>query len=1059
MTDYYTFLPWVRQGAVSVITTPDPLNDTLDSRVQLPVSLRLKDVSRGVTSETTTKLRLYGPGDVIGFDARQVIRTEPPHLTPDFTPTYFPFIEFDRPDFPWLFTPAAANSQNQLRPWICLVVVEKKEEKLKLGQPLPVLNIANPQQELPDLSEAWAWAHAQVAGANIDQALQTYPERTLSRLFCPRKLQPNTRYLACVVPTFEVGRKAGLPEERDGTGETIAELKPAWDAQTTPLQLPVYYHWEFNTGAAGDFEDLVWLLKRRRLPSTVGVRKIEVINPDPGGPQATPPRPAWPELGHVLLEGALRPCSAATADDPLKDLQSQLPYQDFQEKLRQLLNQTEGMAMPPGLPVAPPVYGCWHAAQRQIPEKEGDAVWLRDLNLNPSHRAVAALGTQIVQDRQEELMTSAWEQVGEIEKANQALRQAQLARSASTMLYQQQLKPMDPATLLSVTRALHTRVLLEEPQNPAQSKTIAALLQNSCVPPAVVQGTFRRLTGPRSPLARRFGSLSTGEIINRLNDEPSQRLEVVPPRRPPNGMVTLDEMLKNAGGPAQRFCEVTPALLEARIPSVLNPKIHDILTNLEGFLTKYKVDPTQPPGSHLLQARETLIKCIASPTPPLTDLANKLDAAHKDLSTAQDIFGKGSKEFDELTSIRDALDEVRARLRFGIAAGVHQQSMENCDPVEIRTKPRLPLTLIITRLLKQTDPEVTICNRIKARLSTNWQADDCLDPIMVAPVFPTPMYKPLANLSQDFLLPGLEHVPPNTITALVTNPRFIEAYMVGLNHEMSRELLWRGFPTDQRGTYFRQFWDSSSRVPAPTDPEALHDIKPIHQWDAHALGCNLGGDNANSKVVLLIRGDLLRRFPHAIIYMAKATWAKDDHGRNIKPRSPIKLATNGDGPVYNSIHEKYPIFQGTLPPDITFLGFELEPAEARGGQEPDPNVDNNVDNAGWFFVIQQPPTGPRYGLDEKIPEKLTGTWRDLAWENVVDTANTPDPYIKLADWDKLKNCFSTPPKPPNVSWGNNSTSAAIAFITLQGPFRAAIHASDLLYERGPDDHYRTHCAR
>ena len=38
---------------------------------------------------------------------------------------------------------------------------------------------------------------------------------------------------------------------------------------------------------------------------------------------------------------------------------------------------------------------------------------------------------------------------------------------------------------------------------------------------------------------------------------------------------------------------------------------------------------------------------------------------------------------------------------------------------------------------------------------------------------------------------------------LETNPKFVEAFMVGLNTEMSHELLWRGFPTDQRGTYFR----------------------------------------------------------------------------------------------------------------------------------------------------------------------------------------------------------------------------------------------------------------
>ena len=44
---------------------------------------------------------------------------------------------------------------------------------------------------------------------------------------------------------------------------------------------------------------------------------------------------------------------------------------------------------------------------------------------------------------------------------------------------------------------------------------------------------------------------------------------------------------------------------------------------------------------------------------------------------------------------------------------------------------------------------------------------------------------------QDWLLPGLEHVPPNAITGVEPDVAFIEAYLLGLNHEMGRELLWR----------------------------------------------------------------------------------------------------------------------------------------------------------------------------------------------------------------------------------------------------------------------------
>ena len=129
---------------------------------------------------STRQVRLYGPGDVTGMDPQQVVRTVPRHLALDFEPNYFPAIEFDRPDFPWLFTPAKANEAERLRPWICLVVVRKQEGvtlRIDRTLSLPVLEIkapALPESELQDLTESWAWAHAQVTGSQREQnALKT----------------------------------------------------------------------------------------------------------------------------------------------------------------------------------------------------------------------------------------------------------------------------------------------------------------------------------------------------------------------------------------------------------------------------------------------------------------------------------------------------------------------------------------------------------------------------------------------------------------------------------------------------------------------------------------------------------------------------------------------------------------------------------------------------------------------------------------------------------------------------------------------------------------------
>src|SRR4029453_3387199 len=142
------------------------------------------------------------------------------------------------------------------------------------GTPLPQLDV--PLGELPDLAESWAWAHAQVveldASTPVEQILASVPDRNLSRLVCPRRLEPETRYLACVVPAFEAGRKAGL-----GLDVTPADgnaLSPAWGEGRATVQLPVYYHWEFATGQGGDFETLARRLRPR--PAGAGARRREL---------------------------------------------------------------------------------------------------------------------------------------------------------------------------------------------------------------------------------------------------------------------------------------------------------------------------------------------------------------------------------------------------------------------------------------------------------------------------------------------------------------------------------------------------------------------------------------------------------------------------------------------------------------------------------------------------------------------------------------------------------------------------------------------------------------
>jgi hypothetical protein len=193
------------------------------------------------------------------------------------------------------------------------------------------------------------------------------------------------------------------------------------------------------------------------------------------------------------------------------------------------------------------------------------------------------------------------------------------------------------------------------------------------------------------------------------------------------------------------------------------------------------------------------------------------------------------------------------------------------------------------------------------------------------------MYLPLSEVSQDWILPGLNMIKKDSAGLAITNQRFIEAYMVGLNHEMTRELLWNEFPTDQRGTYFRQFWDTRGFVQeegSTIPPEQFRDVLPLRLWSPTSqLGKNSARRSAEH-LVLVLRAELVHRYPNVIVYAVQA-----------KPQS--------QGPGLTTT-EKHPVFYGLMKPDVAFYGFELTADQVRG----DP---------GWYFVLQEQPGEPKFG--------------------------------------------------------------------------------------------------
>jgi hypothetical protein len=984
----YAFLSWLRTGVSTGIARVDGSGPAA-ARAEVAIGLQLSSGPAGLS------LGLYGPGDVTGLDPRVVIRTWPRPGVVDAEANYFPLVEFAQADLPWRYTPARATPEDRLRPWLGLVVLTddeiERDTPASAGRPLPSV-VVKEAASLPDLAQAWAWAHVQVSGVTaIDPGqaaalLAGEPSRALSRLLCPRRLRDRARYRALVVPTFERGRLAGLGEAVPGD---LDGLTLAWQHDTRNVELPIYYSWRFESGPAGDFEALVHLLRARPLPATVGIRDMNVSDPGSDLPGA-----ATRPLG---LEGALKTPVTQSTPWPSTERTS------WTAALRALLNRAaELLRGAPERPlVGPPLYGRWHAARDTLEPAE-EPLWFQELNADPRLRAMAGLGTLVVQDQQRPLMASAWQQVEAIRRLNDELRRSQLAREIALRLMARHVRTADAEGTLQLTAPVHGLIR-------GSPLTIRALLRQGAIADGTLQGQFRRVTRPLGPMGRRQGRADAPVVSTILARMNSGVLSPAPPPSAPGTLVTP----QRGGAPA------VPAWATAERVATIGRLPAGVLT-LTGMAGRVA------DASRRLALRDgTLSPDLVTSAPvPAT-----FEPAEHDIGAEGEPTPRGPAAGERPEAVR-----VAAVRRFQDAAA---DLIQNQD-VPLPAPPRVPVDLaaLHTTVLAALDPRTTVGASLRQRIQlapgVRWQPEDPLEPIMAAPAFEQPMYKPLAELSQDWILPGLDGVPPNTVSLLLTNQRVIEAYMVGLNHEMSRELLWHEYPTDMRGTYFRQFWDVSGYLPRPgesLDPETLKDVRPIHAWPKSAsLGMNTsrrpppGGEH----LVLLVRGELLRRYPNSTVYAVRA-----------------KLGALGQREL--DTEELHPVFSGALKPDVAFFGFELSVEEARG-------VEQAGGPQGWFFVIQEQPSEPRFGLDvDGAAGQPVASWDALSWKSLVptDAALSDLGHIDLTA--ALPDTTAAESAPPHAAWhagptgaGRGSRASDLAFITLQRPVRIAWHASDML---------------
>lgn len=1074
----FTFLPWVRnrltaKAALASVPTGAP------KKLSLPVNLAVS-VAGGSPATVTLNADLHGPGSVIGINAEAVLKTLPQAGEQQYPSLLVAAVEFYEEDLPWRYSPPAPEPTGtgmnapHVAPWCCLLVLEdgsKEYSEAEQGSgPLPVIEVPD-AANFPPANQLWLWAHVQVNKALdtpttpesfLNGELSRNPDIAFSRIMGARRLRANTAYRAFLVPSYEAGRQAGL-----GITPNVDADLLAWASGMTARKFPVYYQWTFRTGAEGDFESLARRLRPVSLPD-FGSQPVAVHVPV--GSLGTQPSSAdW----LINLPGVMRPLGAVPR--PPGALVTEL-YEELQPAISPAA--VTGAARPA---VTAPIYGRAYASATLPTNNPGNTPlsgWLSQVNLDPRYRAIAGIGSQLIQDNQEEYTNRAWEQVRDVLAANMNLRGMQSGLQTTRALHNHHLpltgsgaagnfaaRTAEPtkdsaqtSSLSPESKAYAADTASESPDAKAESTPAS---KNGSPGNAGTDDSI--VAGGTSVSMENYGLHLTGLAFTRV---------LVPGSADSGDDLTVQEVIRQSAMPMAAF---SPAFRRITKP------FGRYQTSLAGRPRRL-TDPEPPVDVETLLERGTTIpqrdslltllnEGVITPAQPKP---TGIRAYQFDDARVDDILKNSAAPSTFLLLVKGQYVAYTSKTEGGGEGETGTiytrfiKAYNNFRKAKFNTAdykpPVLDLEKIKQALIEGTKPEEVYLARANRALRLvphygTYVADSALGPItsapgpgtanpqarmagpstvsatgpapaprlqevkpvMAYPVFKDAMGEILRTKHPDLFMPGIDDFPANGLTTLSVNREFIEAYLLGLNHALGSELLWRGFPTDLRGSYFRQFWDVSEQLSTSTSDsqtpeeladaeESLRDITPLASWGTQALGTH--SDNP-SAVRLAVRADLLKRYPNTVISALSAKKEND------------VLTPNFD--------EEYvfPIQRMTLGQDILVLTFPLSEADAKGQVVTEPNGPY-----GFFFIFQERPGEPQFGLDDwagSSPAQFpVASWDNLSWQHLAAEEGT---VISIPAANQSDTAFQS-----------ITDSAKLAYAFFQQPFMVAIHAQEMIVQ-------------
>lgn len=826
-----------------------------------------------------------------------------------------------------------------------------------------------------------------------------------------------------------------------------------------------HYNWQFGTGENEDFESLVKILEPRAMDKRIGIRDMDGTKPgfgmtegaDIGEIKPELPTDPIPNQEIIGLEGALR--SPKTTSRPFA-LDLTKPFFPDLKKILNLAAEWQEATFDKGDPVVgPPIYGENHAMVRKL--DINNKGWMHDMNKDPRHRVPGGFGTSVIQKYQEDYVARAWAQVKKILEANKKIL------FTSFSLYVTEAINKNFISKLSAEKSLlfFSPILKKVKGSPT---TLHYQMDSSNIPTAAVSASFRRILRPRGAYFKKLKSADANFThTTLLKDLNEGKVSAAPPKKAPDNIGRVDKVVSDL--PSEKISDFLKWLAKNNLLLLIIELILILIIaiftgawifalvlaaaaiGLYFYGNKIKSELTEGPAlldpSAMITALETAPQrpsfafTETDPVVPVTS-SGGTTITQVDDSTSTSPNAIKFQTVASFTSVAGGGDSLEAK-NFRKAAINLNRRLEIKAPEKEFT--RFDIINAYKKLKTATDPKTVFPKMLASYVYFSFNKDWLLNyehlvPAMAYPDFEDPMYEKLRDISSELLIPNLNLIPPNTISLLLTNPPFIESYMLGLNHEFGKELLWREYPTDKRGSYFRQFWDVKGIITNETNlsqeklTEKYKDITPIDKWFSNG---QLGTHNARNpsgkpQVVLVVKGELFKKYPNTIAYAQKAHIFKKN-GVPDASQDPVIIEVQTAAEMMQEI--KFPIFKADVLPDIKFFGFDLDEDQARGADNPQ----NETDDWGYFFIIQEVPGEPRFGMDIKFEpdDQAHPTWDDLSWANYNPVKSFISTTVKPSGGFK-----PTGPGENINQWGNNS--AMLAYILYQKPVMIAVHAKEML---------------